>query len=635
MSQLSSPPHDTWIQPLPFAAADDRRQSARVPTALKVRLGPAREPPSTTLLCEDVSEGGLFVRCGQAVQLGARFSVELTLASGDVLYIPEAEVLYNVDGEGARKGFGARFVAVTREAKQKLLDVARFSSEIQPRRDVSGSMIVGNNDRTTSRMRRAKDERAKDEEANGAARAGAAGAMAAGAANANATVMPSRLPSAVHAASGGLHATVAPEPIMPRVSDLRVATLRPGVGLVVPNPVTTRPVSAPSAVVASALLADDAEDGELHGGVTIQTFDREVAVGHGADVSVHDTLLPTDNGFTALGVSSDLSGASQVMSAPPLAEDDESYVDGGTLPPLGTELDGQGAPARASKPKMGGLIMGAGGALVAGVLLAAYLGSRDAPAGASAPERIPGRVSGSIAGALAAPRSGADVVVSPTPLAAKPGAKPGALSKLDAAAGAGSVEAAVEAKAMTKAAPVVLPVAGKGAQPEKAAAPEKAAKAEKPKDGPQQTWKEALVGTPAPKPAEVAKAEAAQAKADAEKAAAAAREDLDDAMARLDQPAVAAKPAAASKPAIAAVPASVRPLTLDVAAGTKVIRTHVLREPARFVVDLDTTALPKSAVARIGRHDGFVRVVVDAPAALSGGTAVVKGERLVIELTPR
>ena len=79
------------------------------------------------------------------------------------------------------------------------------------------------------------------------------------------------------------------------------------------------------------------------------------------------------------------------------------------------------------------------------------------------------------------------------------------------------------------------------------------------------------------------------------------------------------------------------PVVLAVAPGSKVLRTHVLREPARFVVDLETAGLPtvQGGQARVGKHQGFVRVVVDAPQALGDGTAKISGERLTITLAPR
>jgi hypothetical protein len=651
MAQVSSRPQDasidTWIQTMPLPSSDDRRTSARVPTALKVRLGPAREPPSTTLLCEDVSEGGLFVRCGQAVQVGARFSVELTLVDGQLLYIPEAEVLYNTGVQGERRGFGARFVAVTREAQQKLLELARFGSDIQPRGPVSGSMIVGSNDRATSRMRRVPGDATRTERADTTRPEGLRAettrpelALRMGQAvhDTGEREVADTVPRAQHPSERPAAAEVSPvaglaravkAEALPRVSDLRVASLRPGVGLVVPMPARV-----------------ELDDGEVHGALPLALpADSERPTASG---DVHDTLLP-HGGFTALGVRSDLPEAADFVSTPPLAEDDDaqSFVDGGTLPPLSQDLEDERTPQATRSGVPGGWIMGAG-AVVAGVLLAVYLGGKGSPADAQATDRIPGRVSGSTAESLTAPRAGLAAVPSPSPAPAVGPAAPaagGALSKLDAEVSPAS-PAVAKPEAAKLAAPkaeVAKPEAAKVA-PAKGEAPKpEAAKVAAPKG---EVAKPEAAKVAAPK-AEVAKPEAAKvapAKAEAPKAAAmkpeaTASDDnahLDAALARLGP-----KGAASSRgtPTEARVTASVKasPVVLAVAPGSKVLRTHVLREPARFVVDLETAGLPtvQGGQARVGKHQGFVRVVVDAPQALGDGTAKISGERLTITLAPR
>lgn len=642
MAQVSSRPQDasidTWIQTMPLPSSDDRRTSARVPTALKVRLGPAREPPSTTLLCEDVSEGGLFVRCGQAVQVGARFSVELTLVDGQLLYIPEAEVLYNTGAEGERRGFGARFVAVTREAQQKLLELARFGSDIQPRGPVSGSMIVGSNDRATSRMRRVSADTTTRPEGLCAetTRPELALRMEQAVPDGGEREVADTVPRAQHGSarpsveqpSAAELARAVKAEALPRVSDLRVASLRPGVGLVVPMPARV-----------------ELEDGEVHGALPLALPADSERPASSADV--HDTLLP-QGGFTALGVRSDLPEAADLMSTPPLAEDEEaqSFVDGGTLPPLSQDLEDERAPQATRSGVPGGWIMGAG-AVVAGVLLAVYLGGKSTPADAQATERIPGRVSGSIAESLTAPRAGLAAVPTPSPSPSVVPAAPaagGALSKLDA-----EVSPAAPRPEAAKTAP--KPDVAK-VEPAKAAPKVEAAKTAPKADGAKVDPAKAAapkadVAKVEPTKAAAPKAEVAQADAPKPRAAkaaastpeAAASDDnahLDAALARLG-PKGAATPR--STPAEARATASVKspPVVLAVAAGSKVLRTHVLREPARFVVDLETTGLPtvQGGQARVGKHQGFVRVVVDAPQALGDGTAKISGERLTITLAPR
>jgi hypothetical protein len=655
MAQVSSRPQDasidTWIQTMPLPSSDDRRTSARVPTALKVRLGPAREPPSTTLLCEDVSEGGLFVRCGQAVQVGARFSVELTLVDGQLLYIPEAEVLYNTGVQGERRGFGARFVAVTREAQQKLLELARFGSDIQPRGPVSGSMIVGSNDRATSRMRRVPGDATRAAGAETTRPEGLraettrpelALRMEQAVHDGGEREVADTVPRAQHPSERPTSAEVAPAAVLaravkaealPRVSDLRVASLRPGVGLVVPMPARV-----------------ELDDGEVHGALPLALPADSERPAMGGDV--HDTLLP-HGGFTALGVRSDLPEAADFVSTPPLADEDgaQSFVDGGTLPPLSQDLEDERAPQATRSGVPGGWIMGAG-AVVAGVLLAVYLGGKNSPADAQATDRIPGRVSGSIAESLTAPRAGLAAAPTPSPAPAVASAAPaagGALSKLDAQVSPASPAVAKpEAAKVAVSKPEVAKVAAPKAEVTKpeaakiAAAKPEAAKAAGPKA---EVVKPEAAKVAAAKPevvrVEPSKAEApktAAAKAPAAKPEAAASDDsahLDAALARLGPKAAPSR----GTPAEGRVAASVKvsPVVLAVAAGSKVLRTHVLREPSRFVVDLETSGLPtvQGGQARVGKHQGFVRVVVDAPQALGDGTAKISGERLTITLAPR
>lgn len=648
MAQVSSLPQDasvdTWIQTMPLPSSDDRRTSARVPTALKVRLGPAREPPSTTLLCEDVSEGGLFVRCGQAVQVGARFSVELTLVDGQLLYIPEAEVLYNTGAQGERRGFGARFVAVTREAQQKLLELARFGSDIQPRGPVSGSMIVGSNDRATSRMRRVSADtttrpeglRAETTRPELALRMEQAVQDVGGEREVADTVPraqhPSERPTSTDVAPAAHVARAVRAEALPRVSDLRVATLRPGVGLVVPMPAGV-----------------ELDDGEVHGALPLALPAESERPAPSAEV--HDTLLP-HGGFTALGVRSDLPEATDFVSTPPLAEDDDaqSFVDGGTLPPLSQDLEDERAPQATRSGVPGGWIMGAG-AVVAGVLLAVYLGGKSTPADAQATERIPGRVSGSTAESLTAPRGGSapspSPSASPVAGAVAPAAGNGALSKLDAELGSPAAPVspsappvakpsapATPAKVVTPSTkveatkPVAVVTPAKVVEAPKAATPP--AKAEPAKA--EATSKTAVAAKPAASPSPTAAKAAALGGAPVDDSA-----HLDAALARLGPEAAPSGPVRAPAAEVRAAQVKVAPVVLAVSAGSKVLRTHVLREPARFVVDLETTGLPtvQGGQARVGKHQGFVRVVVDAPQALSEGTAKISGERLTITLAPR
>lgn len=143
MSHESHSVAETIPMAIPFENALDRRRKPRIPCAGPVRLGPAHQPVRSTLLLEDLSSGGLFIRCPRPVQVGARFSIELPLPSGETLYIPEAEVIYNRSVSEELQGFGAEFVNLPAEVEAKLIDVAKFDSAIaRDERDVSASMIL-------------------------------------------------------------------------------------------------------------------------------------------------------------------------------------------------------------------------------------------------------------------------------------------------------------------------------------------------------------------------------------------------------------------------------------------------------------------------------------------------------------
>jgi hypothetical protein len=90
--------------------------------------------------------------------------------------------------------------------------------------------------------------------------------------------------------------------------------------------------------------------------------------------------------------------------------------------------------------------------------------------------------------------------------------------------------------------------------------------------------------------------------------------------------------AAAKMPSASTGPVDAR---LSVSSGATVLRSFVLKSPARFVVDLaHQVGVPdvKSGSARVGMHEGYVRIVVDSPTALRSGTAQKRGESLEIQL---
>jgi hypothetical protein len=109
MSHLREHDANTQLMPVLFPNGLDRRNSARIPLAGAVRMGPPSGDPYATVSARDVSTGGLFIDADRPVKLGARFSAEIQLGSGKMIYVPEAEVAYNRENPSG-SGFGVRFV---------------------------------------------------------------------------------------------------------------------------------------------------------------------------------------------------------------------------------------------------------------------------------------------------------------------------------------------------------------------------------------------------------------------------------------------------------------------------------------------------------------------------------------------
>src|SRR5687767_3503584 len=89
--------HDTTLTPVLFRDGADRRAGARVPIRGAVKMGPPQGEPYAVVVASDLSRSGLFIEADRAVRVGARFSAEITLSSGEVVYVAEAEVAYNRD----------------------------------------------------------------------------------------------------------------------------------------------------------------------------------------------------------------------------------------------------------------------------------------------------------------------------------------------------------------------------------------------------------------------------------------------------------------------------------------------------------------------------------------------------------
>lgn len=117
MSHLSHDPAcaDTFIGPVLFADGMDRRATARIPLASRVRIGPPNGLPTSVVSASDLSVGGLFIDADREVRVGARFSVEVPLDDGSRVYVAEAEVAYNRERPSS-SGFGVRFVTIDVDA---------------------------------------------------------------------------------------------------------------------------------------------------------------------------------------------------------------------------------------------------------------------------------------------------------------------------------------------------------------------------------------------------------------------------------------------------------------------------------------------------------------------------------------
>lgn len=507
--------YDTWIAKVPFPDGSDRRGSARVPCALRVRLGPPKAPVETTLVAEDVSTGGLFIRCKDEVQVGARFSIELDLPDGGPLYVAEAEVLYNfAGGEGEKRGFGARFVSLTHDALERLESAAVFASDIEGRAQRSGvpatnSMII----------------------------------------DAQTDLPPSRINRRV---AIDLRSPARRLPEMPQVSDLRLATLRPlGVEVAAATAemeVLPRPEEVQDTAPPARPLFDDATPDQR----AIQT-DRlcsaEDALAPDKALRTDDSLRPSEVGL----------------------QQGEDMHDGIDWKPREVRARERGMHrfGRRVSAAVGSRAMLWLSAAVAGVSVvmvgAALIGAGGSQSAASpTPPELRARVSGETQRVLTgsdAKLVGVEPVKPKAQVEAQPAKNPlPPLVVIDRADPAG----------------MGLPASTLPARP----------------------GGDRVEPAPAPK----------------------------------SKPAVAPKSDARSAAA---------GMSLGLEKGAKVLRTHVLKEPARFVIDLVGQKTPpvvlgkrgELAAPRVGMHPDYVRVVIDSAKHIQRGEVSVRGERLDLTLS--
>ncbi|MFO0728073.1 MAG: PilZ domain-containing protein [Myxococcota bacterium] len=512
--------HDTWLSPVMFKDGSDRRDGARIPKALKVRLGPPKAAPETTLLSEDLSTGGLFIRCAEPVQIGARFSLEIAVENGEPIYIPEAEVLYNYTAEdGQKRGFGARFCSVTKEAHERLLDAARFSSDLRviedERPEVSDSMILNKSDAAEHQTSRVK--------------------------------------------KAGIDLTKA-VPILPRVSDLRLATERP------------KQISAiislrPDMIIKRKKPVEPVLEPEVSDTMIPEAAGEETMPPMMAEPALSDTPSPMPlEGHTISSVSDIHAGI------PEVPREVRARRGRGLLDRL-TDRVGE-------QP----LLWVGGAAMVLGAGLVFFLNGtpKSHPAAASQERAIPAADLAALEKA-AAPVRAMDATSEPTRKI-----EPGLLGAVQPAA-------------------APAPMAEVKAEPKKKAS---AQKAEAPKVEP---VKAVPVKLETPK-VEPAKAEAAK---------------PSDKLEALDRAVAKVVPAEGTAK-----------IALSIEGEAKVVRTHSLKAPNRFVVDVaGLSSAPKAQKGaagldpRVGKHEDYYRIVIDTPFRVGHGEATVSGKTLTISVS--
>ena len=135
MSVLEAQPamdDDSFLSAGSFPRGRDRRKSARIPLTKPVRVGAPGGLPQSPVSAADLSVGGMFIDADRPVRVGARFSVQVPLASGSSVYIEEAEVVYNRQASSA-PGFGVRFVLIDPATEAAIgQEVARLSPKTLP-----------------------------------------------------------------------------------------------------------------------------------------------------------------------------------------------------------------------------------------------------------------------------------------------------------------------------------------------------------------------------------------------------------------------------------------------------------------------------------------------------------------------
>lgn len=108
-------------------------QTLRVPTHLKVRYGPDGQHAGTL---ENLSEGGLFVRCSSPLSPGTPLRLEIDGSDGPPLQL-QAEVIHVREGENrdGAAGFGVAFRHVTPVQRVALLRLVEGVLERTARSD--------------------------------------------------------------------------------------------------------------------------------------------------------------------------------------------------------------------------------------------------------------------------------------------------------------------------------------------------------------------------------------------------------------------------------------------------------------------------------------------------------------------
>ncbi len=628
-SDIPGPGFDTHLSPLLFAQGQDRRRSARIPLTVPVRVGPPGGQATAPVAATDLSAHGLFIEADRPVRVGARFSCELDLPGGEVAYVAEAEVAYNRDRAHGR-GFGVRFVVIDERSFAAISAViARLEANLLEMGALRDSAPVG-----------------------------------------AFSSLPSQPPE-VASEVQPLAAAPADEPLVPAPSS-RVPRVYEDTAPIEGRKGRRRRAQADEERASAAPEVAGSDVSELPtlapAPSDLGRFGFQPAAERTPVARLEGEASAATSGGTLVGerrgpTPSRVEDASSALSLEPLTDDEVEEPDEGADVASGWQ---EGARRRLLDPsRLGPILTVLGGASAIVVVAVSMWSATQAPVDLSVapPGQQPATVEAASAarsqdgpqfaelapGGEPAPRNPLPplviveeppppptaealakvdpaLVAARAPEAASEGPAEPASAQEPAAAPAKETAAPALAKAPeSAAAPARAPTAAPAKAPESAAAPAKAP-----------TAAAADVPPAAPALAKAPESAAAPAKAPTAAAADVPPAALAKAAAARD---TAASPPPAREERASKSSASVK-LRLAVSPKATVKRTLVMREPDRLMIDLfgqtEAPALPRGVAGvegmRVGRHPGFLRVVLDTRPGLVKGTVERSAKGLEIQL---